>query len=313
MAENIKVSVIIPIYGVEKFIERCARSLFSQTLQEIEFIFVNDCTRDSSMTVLESVIKDYPERKSQVIILKHEQNKGLPQARKTGILVAKGEYIAHCDSDDWVDVNMYQHMYDYAKSNDLDIVYCDFYRSEGQTNEYGRILENNVFMSGPVWNKIVRKELYNDAIEYPVANKAEDGALMIQLSFFAKNRGYLQEPLYYYFQNPDSICRVPTKEACLKRLQEECDNTDLRIRFLENRGIAEKYDCEIIRWKYVCRKNILPLIKEKEYLKLWKNTYPEINKQIILKRSLSLKWKVVFVIIYLGLFPLFDEKLKKYY
>ena len=80
-----KVSVIIPVYGVEKYIERCARSLFEQTLEDMEFIFVNDCTKDNSIDILLRVIDEYPKRKSQVHILNHEFNKGLPVARQTGI------------------------------------------------------------------------------------------------------------------------------------------------------------------------------------------------------------------------------------
>ena len=92
------VSVIVPIYGVEKYIERCARSLLEQTIENIEYIFVNDCTKDNSIAILESVIKEYPHREHQVRIIHHGTNKGLPQARKTGLLNAHGEYIAHCDN-----------------------------------------------------------------------------------------------------------------------------------------------------------------------------------------------------------------------
>lgn len=106
-----KVSVIIPVYGVEKYIERCARSLFEQTLEDMEFIFVDDSTRDNSIDILLEVINEYPQRKNQIKILTHEVNKGLPAARQTGIKAAKGDYIAHCDSDDWVTPNAYQEMY----------------------------------------------------------------------------------------------------------------------------------------------------------------------------------------------------------
>ena len=83
---NSKVSIVVPVYGVEKYIERCARSLFTQTFGDIEYIFVNDCTKDSSMQVLEFVMKDYPAR--NVRIINKEKNEGLPQARKTGVLAS---------------------------------------------------------------------------------------------------------------------------------------------------------------------------------------------------------------------------------
>ena len=95
-----KVSVIIPIYGVEKFIGRCAKTLMQQTLKEVEYIFVNDATPDCSMKVLQEVLARYPERQNSVVVAVHETNKGLPAARNTGLQMAQGEYIFHCDSDD---------------------------------------------------------------------------------------------------------------------------------------------------------------------------------------------------------------------
>ena len=121
-----KVSVIIPVYGVKKYIERCARSLFEQTLDDIEYIFVDDSTPDNSISILRKVLSEYPNREKQVKILHHEKNKGLAQARQTGLKIASGEYIAHCDSDDWVDVHMYEEMYNKAIEEDADVVVCDY-------------------------------------------------------------------------------------------------------------------------------------------------------------------------------------------
>ena len=108
MNQTPKVSMLIPIYGVEKFIERCAISLFEQTYQNIEYIFVNDCTKDDSINVLERVINRYPNRKPFVRIINHTQNKGLAGARNTAVANATGEFIMHVDSDDYVDETMYE-------------------------------------------------------------------------------------------------------------------------------------------------------------------------------------------------------------
>lgn len=105
-----KLSVIVPMWSVEKYIAKCARSLFESTLDDMEFVFVDDCTPDKSVEVLQGVIEEYPKRKSQTIIVRHEVNKGLPQARKTGVAAAHGEFITHCDSDDWVAPEMYEKM-----------------------------------------------------------------------------------------------------------------------------------------------------------------------------------------------------------
>lgn len=186
-----KVSVIVPIFGVEKYIERCARSLFEQTLEDMEFIFVNDCTKDNSIDILLKVIDEYPNRKIQVHILNHEFNKGLPVARQTGIKAAKGEYIAHCDSDDWVSTNAYQLMYDTAVRENADMTICDFFVSDGVTNRpYYTTLynteENNLFVYINIWTRLVKRSLYENDIQYPNYAMFEDRVLSMQLTTFAK-------------------------------------------------------------------------------------------------------------------------------
>ena len=131
-----KVSVIIPVFNVRNFIERCARSHFEQTLEDIEYIFVDDASPDDSVDILKACIERYPERKEQVRILVHEQNQGLPAARNTGLAVATGEYVFHCDSDDFVEKDMLEEMYGAAKEKDADMVYCNFYLSFEKNERY---------------------------------------------------------------------------------------------------------------------------------------------------------------------------------
>ena len=95
------VSVIIPIYNVEKYIERCVRSLMEQTLNDIEYIFVNDCTPDRSIEILQRTIAEYPQRKKYIQILTHDRNRGSACARNNGVKAATGEYIIHCDMISW--------------------------------------------------------------------------------------------------------------------------------------------------------------------------------------------------------------------
>ena len=112
--ENIKVSVCIPVFGVEKYIERCARSLFEQTMQKgIEFIFVNDCTPDRSIEILRQVLEEYPHRHPWVKIIDHTQNNGVGKTRRIAIENASGAYIIHCDPDDWVDKDFYEKIFNF--------------------------------------------------------------------------------------------------------------------------------------------------------------------------------------------------------
>ena len=121
-----KLSVIIPIYGAENSIEKCAESLFRQTLDDIEYIFVNDCTPDRSIEVLQSVIDRYPNRRDQIRIINLPTNFRLAAARNIGLKQAKGLYVIHCDPDDWVDTTLYEDMYSLASRRDYDIVSCDY-------------------------------------------------------------------------------------------------------------------------------------------------------------------------------------------
>ena len=133
----IKVSVIVPVYKTEAFIERCAQALFSQTLKEVEFIFVDDATPDKSIVIVEDLLaKDYQDRKQDVIILRHEENKGASISRNDGLARAKGEYVHWCDSDDWMESDMLEKLYVAAKEKESDIAYCDFFLSFEKRERY---------------------------------------------------------------------------------------------------------------------------------------------------------------------------------
>ena len=127
-----KVSVIIPVYGVEKYIERCARSLFEQTLDDIEYIFVDDCTPDRSIEILKTVLEEYPNRIPQTRILRNEHNLGAAGSKDAGMKIATGEYLMFVDSDDWIDSDGVQRMYEFASREEVDISYCNFYGGFGR-------------------------------------------------------------------------------------------------------------------------------------------------------------------------------------
>jgi glycosyltransferase involved in cell wall biosynthesis len=301
---NYKVSVVIPVYGVEKYIKRCAEALFKQTIKEIEFVFVDDSTKDNSIDILNEVINLYPNRRDDIKVVHHNQNRGLPQARKTGILYCTGEYIAHCDSDDWPETNMYETMYDEAIRTNSDIVVCDYYSSNGTSKSIVRPKRfTNTLMQGPVWNKIVRRSIYeNHHINYPTANKAEDGALMTQLHFFAKQISYISAPLYNYFNNLDSMCRSLTKEKCISNFRQEQENTNLKIIFIKSNGDSHKYADDIVLWKSCTRSYLNMFILDKEIQKLWRETYPEINTMILFNRKMPIVQKVINILIILRLY-----------
>lgn len=310
-----KVSVIIPVYGVEKYIERCARSLFEQTLDDIEFIFVDDCTPDRSIEILKQLLEDYPQRKKQVIIVSHEKNMGLPIARQSGLKVASGKYIAHCDSDDWVDVTMYEKMYKKSVYADYDIVVCDYYESDGishvRKNEYisDKIEEtmSSILLKkthSVLWNKLVKKSIYNNEIIYPIANNAEDYALLVQLAYHSKSFGYVNESLYFYFYNTSSITKVMTNENLINRFNQSMSNIGIVETFLRQNQSIAKYFGELDCIKVIEKEILISSSFDKELYKKWAGVYKEIFPRILLNNKINLRRKLRFTSVKYRIYPL---------
>lgn len=310
-----KVSVIVPVYGVEKYIERCARSLFEQTLDDIEFIFVDDCTPDRSIEILKQLLEDYPQRKKQIIIVSHEKNMGLPIARQSGLKVASGKYIAHCDSDDWVDVTMYEKMYNKAIEDGSDVVVCDYYESDGishvKRNEYisDKIEEtmSSILLKkthSVLWNKLVKKSIYNNEIIYPIANNAEDYALLVQLAYHSKSFGYVNEPLYFYFYNTSSLTKVMTNENLINRFNQSMSNIGIVESFLRKNQSLAKYSDELDCIKVIEKEILISSSFDKELYKKWAGAYKEIFPRILLNNKINLRRKLRFISVKYRIYPL---------
>ena len=221
-----KVSVIIPVYGVEKYIERCARSLFEQTLDDIEFLFIDDCTPDKSVEILLSVLEEYPRRKEQVIIHRMEKNSGQAKVREWGMKNATGEYVIHCDSDDWVDTDMYRALYDKAKIDDADVVVCDYFIAQKGENKCVKGFERTdkkgfvedmlaQRVSWALWNKLVKRDAWT--IINPVGDMGEDMAITTQNILKSRKTIFERKPYYYYVINPSSITQVKDKKSIIRK------------------------------------------------------------------------------------------------
>ena len=320
-----KVSVIIPVYEVEKYIERCARSLFEQTLDDIEFIFVNDCTPDNSIDILEKTLSSYPRRFNQTQIIMLPENKGLANARKIGIEHASGEYIIQCDSDDWVDINAYQSMYEFAIKEKLDIVVCDIYESNGLQHSVKnqKVLSNKkLYLAGVIGrsiscslcNKLIKSDIFKtNQIQYAKYNMLEDEVLCVQIVYFANTIGFLQKPLYYYFNNTNSICKKKSSQAILNRSHDSIGNIDIVLEFLNKQDLISVYKMEIVKLKNTARYLIWPLLleKPKEYLPIWRNIYPELNKKYLFTKGIPFSLKMVFLLTLVGIYPLIHKILKR--
>lgn len=243
-----KVSVIVPIYGVEKYIAKCVHSLFQQTLKEIQYIFVDDCTLDSSINILKLIIEEYPQVIDHVTIIKNDSNQGLPQARKAGFKKAIGDYIIHIDSDDWIEIDMIENLYYKAYSNNFDLVWCDYYQeslndskyvntyleSMDKIHIYKRLFSMNNNLHSGVWNKLVKRDIYfkNDVL-FSSANQMEDFVLTIQNIYYSQRIGYLNKAMYHYRFVNNSLTWDPTRK--IERINESYENLLFVTRFLENK------------------------------------------------------------------------------
>lgn len=315
-----KVSVVIPIYGVEQYIERCARKLFEQTLDDIEYLFIDDCTPDRSIEILQQVLEDYPQRKPQVVIHRMEQNSGQAAVRKWGIQNATGEYIIHCDSDDWVDIDIYKELYEKAKEDGADIVICDYYKVNNTVLEYKKgciVGEKDKLVSDllteqigwAVWNKLIKKSLYQERdIRLPNGNMGEDMALTMQLVLKAKTISYLSKPLYYYVFNPISITHQTTDDAIYKKYLQFKDNTEIVLLSFKLNNIEKKYGKELLYLKWCARRSLWNLTKKAMYRFEWLHTYPEIVPSLFFSPYIKPKDKFKIILTYLALYPFGNAK-----
>lgn len=212
MRSNIKITIIIPIYKVEHYIERCVRSLMEQTMAEgLEFLFINDCSPDRSMEILRRVISEYPARQSQIRIIDNVRNLGVSETRKLGVREAKGEYIGWCDADDWYEKDALQQLW--AKSSDgtMDMVVADYF--EDYETEIKRVTmkqqttPSDCFINmrlgftfpGSLWQHICRRSIVEKSINqiYNVSY-AEDIYTIILETFYAKSIAYTNTALYHH-------------------------------------------------------------------------------------------------------------------
>ena len=294
-----KVSVIVPVYGVEKFVEHCAVSLMEQTLDGIECIFVDDCSPDTSVDIIRDVISRYPERDARIV--SHSENRGLPTARNTGLELATGKYVFHCDGDDWIEPDMLEKMYAVAENANADIVYCDFYLSYEKNERYmsNPCLESREellrqgFLSGAmkynVWNKLVRRSLYTDnGILFPDGHSMGEDMTMIRLTACAERVKYLPEALYHYVQTNSSAF---SKTQSLKQLDDIQYNVDATVSFLREK-YGDNIEDDIRNFKLSIKFPFL-ITDNREQYKLWEEWYPEANSNVLSNRMLSLRAKML--------------------
>lgn len=286
-------SVIIPIYRVESYIERCTRSLMEQTLADVEYIFVDDCSPDRSVEVLQRVMAEYPEREKQVQIIRHEQNRGLPAARNTGLAHATGEYIFHCDSDDYLESDALERLYNRAVECDADIVYSDWYLNSATKERYMPCPEYATpedalcgllhgTMKYNVWNKLVKRELYDSTAlhpfggagmgAFPEGHGMGEDMTMILLFARANKVAYLPHPTYHYVRQNENAFTAARSDVSYDDLR---FNANRILEALHRKVFATDLDCFKLNVKYP-----FLISNRREDYERWHRWFPEANDYI---------------------------------
>ena len=295
MIDRPEITVITPVYKVSQYIERCAEALMRQTFTDVEYIFVDDASPDDSRARLEAVVAKYPDR--NVRILTHDRNSGLPSARKTGMSAATGEYIYHCDADDWVEPDILEKMYSAAVGKDADFVYCDFYLTFGTNERYMRnpaystpdeMLRKGFLMGDckyNFWNKLVRRELY-EGVEFPVEHfKGGEDMVMIGILSRAKRIAYVPEALYHY---------VKTNTGAISEGFSEQRLIDIRYNAASAMKVLQDYPgdltTEIALFKLNVKLQFL-ITDDKRKHRIWSEWYPEANRYAFANTELPFRTK----------------------
>ena len=211
---NDLISIIVPVYNVEQYLDRCVKSLLQQTYKNLEIILVDDGSPDRCGQMCDN----YAKLDSRVLVI-HKENGGLSDARNTGLCSASGKYIGFIDSDDWVAPDMFEVLYNGLIGNNADISICGYYKVQDNV-VYSKYIENAVVYSKQealqellldnkienyAWNKLYKSSLFTDDIKYPIDKHFEDVGTTYKLFMNAETIVVLPEIKYFYFRHPNSI------------------------------------------------------------------------------------------------------------
>ena len=268
-----KLSIIVPVYNTEKYLDKCLNKILNSTLSDYELIVINDGTKDNS----EDIILKYQEMFNEKMIYIKKENTGLSDTRNIGIKKAQGEYIAFLDSDDYIEPDMYEKMLRKAYESSYDMVVCDIlyvYENSNKTKYVGSGIEKDVINKDniksiyksyypAVWNKIYKKNLLED-IEFTKGVWFEDMEFMLKLLPKVNSIGVVKEALYNYVQRDGSITYTFNE-----KLYDIIYNMDRVLDYYKINKIYNEYysELEFLYIRYLFATFIKRLAKIKDYKK----------------------------------------------
>ena len=309
MNENDLVSIVVPIYNVEEFLEQCIKSIINQTYNNLQIILVDDGSKDNSGKLCDQ----YAEKDNRIEVI-HKSNGGLSDARNKGISKAKGKYIVFIDSDDYIESKYIELLYKAIIANNVKISQCgikeisqenELIIKEGYENKqiknFRQIMTDTYsgkWGNTVVWNKMYLKELFDD-IKFPKGKIHEDEFTTYKIFYMAENIAIIDKFLYNYRQNRESITR---KKFNLKRL-DILEALEERIVFLNKYNEQELYDCAIQNYLLVIKDCFFKARREKNFSKenLWnlKNKYKNVYRRILKNKNVNYLKKIKWGFYYL--------------
>lgn len=296
-----KISVIVPVYNVEKYIKKCLDSLVNQTLNGVEIIVVNDGSPDNSQKIIDEYAKKYKNVKSYI-----KENGGLSDARNYGIKKATGEYISFVDSDDYIRNDMLEIMYNYAIKEDLDVVVCDSINVYDNGSEI-LIKSNNNYSDNDVRNYIISppmactrlfKKTIFDKIQFKKNIYYEDLEMTPKVVNITDKIGFVSEGLYYYVQRDGSIMK---QNVFNKKLLNIFDVLKSNKDLLEDKFPEEIEYMYITHLLRTASLRFLNYDNGKEYIykihNIMKEYFPKWKNNVYYKKS-SFKLKLICILAY---------------
>ena len=294
-----KVSIVVPVYNVEDYIERCLDSLLNQTLEDIEIIVVNDGSTDGSKQRIIPYIEKYPNK----IKYLEKENGGLSSARNFGIPEASGEYIAFLDSDDYVEKDMYEKMYEKAINENSDMVECDFiweYPNK-KRNDIAKTYDNknDMIVKGRVvaWNKLIKRDIIEkNNLRFPEGLRYEDVEFFYKLVPYINKVSFVHELFIHYLQRSNSIAN--TQNLRTKEIFIVLDNV---LNYYKENDLYEEYreELEYIYARFLLCSSLRRMLKipnkneRKEAIEETKSNleghFPEWGKNRIINQNKTLK------------------------
>ena len=284
MKQNIKVSILVPLYNVEKYVRRCVESLFSQTYHNIEYVFVNDCTPDKSMEIIDDCINKYGIR-DKCKVISHQQNQGICASRNDCLANASGDYFLFVDSDDYIDRDMVELLVAAAIRDNADISGCGYIEEyddhsveipQKYTNDYNEMLKaiTVLTLKGVMWKLLIRRSIVVDNhIHFmPEKNMVDDYLFCCQVFYFSHRFTGVDKCMYHYIQfNPNNY-----SQRTFYNINHQAEAIREAERFYKEKGVYDIVKKELYIRKFIAKK---PLLMDKKCIdvKKWREIFPETN------------------------------------